>query len=117
MTTTNRSAKKITLCVLLLLSLSLSCIALTGCSHTLSGKYASRDGVYEVKFEKNGECTWYQSGQFFEGEYSWDDSEKCYVLEIQGNGFYSNTVFKATPEKDWLIVKGGVVDNVYFYKQ
>jgi hypothetical protein len=100
-----------------MLSLSLSCLALTGCGHTLSGKYKSRSERYEIKFEKDGDCTWYQDGTFFEGTYSWDADEECYVLEIVGSGFYSSTVFKATPKNGNLWVTGGMVKEELFVKQ
>lgn len=111
---TNLNVNKLTLCVLLMLSLSLSCLALTSCSNKLSGKYKSESGRYEIKFEKNGKCTWYQDGTFFEGTYSWDKDEKLFVLEIVGSGFYSSTVFKAEPKDNGLIVTGGNVKGELF---
>lgn len=112
----NTNIKKFSLCALLVLSLSLSMIALTGCGHKLSGKYKSESGRYEIQFKNNGDCTWYQDGTFFEGTYEWDKDDKVYVLEITGSGFYMSTVFEAEPVKDGLIVTGGVVKGELFTK-
>lgn len=113
---TSANVKKITVCFLLMLSLS--CMALTGCGGTkmLSGRYKSESGRYEIKFKTNGDCTWYQDGTFFEGTYSWDNDEELYVLEIVGSGFYSSTVFEAEPYNDALIVTGGMVRGELFTK-
>lgn len=119
MQSTNRNVKKVTLCALLMLSLTLSCLALTGCGgeKRLSGKYKSESGKYEVRFERNGECTWYQDKTFFEGTYYWDNDEDVYVLEIVGSGFYSSTVFEAEPQGNGLVVNGGLVRDEFFKKK
>lgn len=108
-TTVKRNGVKIVSVLLI----ALLCLTLAGCGHTLSGKYKARGGRYEVKFEKNGECTWYQDGTFFEGTYEWDENKKAYILEIEGNGFYLSTVFEAKPLNDTLMIKGGVVDDQF----
>lgn len=71
---------------------------------------------YEIKFESDGDCTWYQDGQFFEGSYYWDKDDEVYYLDIKGSGFYSNTTFEAEPDGKDLIVTGGVVKGEVFSK-
>lgn len=102
--------------ICIILVVSLSCIIFAGCGHKLSGKYTSESGYYAVKFSYNGSCTWYQSGSFFDGTYSWDNDDKCYYLEMRGNGLYMNTTFMATPTSGGLIIRGGTVNNELFTK-
>lgn len=108
--------KKRFICIVTVLSLV--CLMLTGCGakHKLSGKYESESGRYEVKFELDGDCTWYQDGMFFEGNYYWDKDDEVYYLDIKGSGFYSNTTFEAEPDGNDLIVTGGVVRGEVFSK-
>ena len=114
MTTTT---KKLGVTVTSILLIAVLCLTLTGCGHTLSGKYKSRSGNYEISFEKDGSCVWYQDGSFFEGTYSWDDTDKVYILDIKGNGLYSNTSFTAEPYDEFLTVNGGIVYNEVFVKK
>ena len=89
---------------------------LTGCGNKLSGTYKSENGLYSIEFKSNGECTWYQDGSFFEGTYKVKDDS--FQLDIQGNGFYSNTVFTAVEDdKNTLIINGGIVNAEKFIKQ
>ncbi|MBD5504235.1 MAG: hypothetical protein HDR09_11025 [Lachnospiraceae bacterium] len=99
------------LCVMLIIMLGLC-----GCSsNSLDGSYASEDGTYQIKFNDDGSCTWYQDGTFFNGTY--DKTDDGWQLEITGNGLYSNTVFSASEEDGDLIISGGVVNNGRFVKQ
>ncbi|MBD5491692.1 MAG: hypothetical protein HDR16_06145 [Lachnospiraceae bacterium] len=91
-------------------------LCLCGCSgNSLNGSYVSEDGRYEIKFNDDGICTWYQDGAFFNGTY--DKTDDGWQLEITGNGLYSNTVFNAIEDDGNLIISGGVVDNGCFIKQ
>lgn len=98
----------------LLIVVTILCFIFAGCGHRLNGEYTSESGYYSVRFSSNGDCTWYQDGSFFEGEYYWDSSDNCYYLEIQGNGFYSNTRFTARENGNGLIINGGTVHNEAF---
>lgn len=92
------------------------CCSLLACSSGLSGEYISESGKYQIKFEPDGSCTWYQSGMFFNGTY--EKTEDGWMLEIMGGGRYSNTTFNVVKvESDMLIVNGGVVYDELFYKQ
>ena len=111
------SRKSITLTVIA--ALLIISVVLTGCttSHSLTGHYTSESGRYEIKFEPDGDCKWYQDGRFFEGEYNWEEDEGVYVLEIKGSGLYLSTIFKAEPAgKNCLIVTGGRVNGERFTK-
>lgn len=102
--------KKKYLCVMFLV------LGLYGCSgNSLDGSYVSEDGTYQINFNNDGSCTWYQDGKFFDGTY--DKTDEGWQLEIKGDGFYSNTVFSASEEESDLIISGGVVHNDRFIKQ
>lgn len=90
-------------------------LGIVGCGKSLSGEYVSESGSYTVDFEADGGCTWYQSGTFFDGTYKEKDGE--YRLEIQGHGFYSNTVFTAIKDNGDLIIDGGIVHHERFSKR
>ena len=102
--------------IVVVLVMAIACALLTGCGHTLSGKYTSESGKYSVKFESNKECTWYQNNTFFDGKYYWDNDDDCYYLEIEGKGLYMSTIFTAEVVNDGLIIDGGTVDNELFQK-
>lgn len=87
-------------------------LGLIGCGKSLSGLYISESGSYAVEFENDGTCTWYQGETFFEGTYKAKD--KGYILEIRGNGLYSNTVFTAVKDNGDLIINGGTVNHERF---
>lgn len=87
-------------------------LGLIGCGKSLSGLYISESGSYAVEFENDGTCTWYQGETFFEGTYKAKD--KGYILEILGNGLYSNTVFTAVKDNGDLIINGGTVNHERF---
>ena len=87
-------------------------LGLIGCGKNLSGVYISESGSYAVEFENDGTCTWYQGETFFEGTYKAKD--KGYILEIRGNGLYSNTVFTAVKDNGDLIINGGTVNHERF---
>ena len=106
-----KAAQKI---VVVILALSFACVLLTGCGHTLSGKYSNESGKYTIVFDSGNKCTWYQDNTFFDGEYHWDDEDDCYHIEIEGHGFYLDTVFTAESADDGLIINGGTVDNELF---
>lgn len=95
------------------------CLTLCACAedagNTLNGKYVSESGKYTIEFERNGSCTWYQDGSFFNGTYQ--QTENGWQLNIEGNGLYSNTVFQAEGDGKTLVITGGVVYGETFTKQ
>ena len=92
------------------------CCSLCACGGSnLSGKYVSESGKYTVEFTKDGMCTWYQDGAFFNGTYQKVDDG--WQLNINGGGFYSNTVFFAEGNSQKLVITGGVVSGETFTKQ
>lgn len=105
-------SKKISsmICVIMVL-----CILFTGCGSGLSGTYTSENGKYSVEFTSGSECTWYQDGSFFNGTY--EKTDDGYRLEIEGSGFYSNTIFDAEKDGSDLIITGGTVDGQRFVKE
>lgn len=92
------------------------CISLCACGgNTLNGTYVSESGTYTVELNKDGTCTWYQDGSFFNGTYEKTDSG--WQLNISGSGFYSNTVFNAETSGKNLVITGGAVYGELFIKQ
>lgn len=91
-------------------------MCLSGCGKSkLSGSYSSDDGIYSISFSSNSECTWYQDGKFFNGTY--EKTDNGYQLEIEGEGFYSNTVFTVEIDEDDLLITGGVIEKLRFKKE
>ncbi len=92
-------------------------LSFVACSaNTLNGKYTSTSGRYSIDFDRDGTCTWYQSGTFFKGTY--EKIDNGWQLNIGGDGgFYYNTVFVAIPQNGNLIVTGGIVDGETFIKE
>ena len=102
-------------CIALVLVFAL-CLALCACSgNSLNGKYVSESGTYTVEFKRDGSCTWYQDGSFFNGTYQQVD--KGWQLNIIGGGWYGNTVFYAEGDGRTLVITGGVVYGETFTKQ
>lgn len=97
------------ICMILILS-----VLFVGCGG-LSGTYTSENGKYSVEFTSGSECTWYQDGSFFNGTY--EKTDDGYRLEIEGNGFYFNTIFDAEKDGSDLIITGGAVDGQRFVKE
>lgn len=102
--------KKI-IATLLLVAFVFICVA---CG-SLSGTYRSESKKYSIEFKRNGTCTWYQDGMFFNGTYEKEDD--YYRINIEGQGFYGNTTFTAVELDDQLMINGGVVKNEVFEKQ
>lgn len=93
-------------------------VLLVACGkNTLKGTYESVDGKYNIEFNADNTCTWYQSGTFFEGSYQYSEEEDKYILEIVGSGFYASTIFEAELEDGNLIVNGGACNDTVFEKQ
>lgn len=95
--------------------LSLSLLLCACGASSLTGTYTSESGRYDIEFEKDGMCTWYQDGMFFEGSY--EKLENGWQLNISGEGLYSNTTFYAEESGSDLIITGGIVEGELFYKQ
>lgn len=92
------------------------CFSLCACGgKTLSGTYVSETGTYTVVFEKDGTCTWYQEGMFFNGTYQ--ETNAGWQLNITGNGLYGNTVFQVAEKGRDLIITGGIVYGEVFKKR
>ena len=89
-------------------------IGLCACGEKLNGRYTSESGYYYVEFNKDGSCTWYQDGTFFNGTYRKIGGE--WQLNVNGRGIYDNTVFMAEKDGKGLVISGGVLYNEYFYK-
>lgn len=108
---------RIRVVIILVIALGIIPSLLYGCgAQSLSGTYVSESGRYSVKFESDGNCTWYQDSLFFNGTYEKTDSG--WKMEILGNGWYGNTVFSAEKvDENTLIINGGMVDDETFLKQ
>lgn len=102
---------------LIALSLALvMCLSLTACGGGgLNGTYVDESGVFTIEFEKDGSCTLYQDGLFFEGTYQKNDSG--WTLNIFGGGYYDNTSFHAEKSGETLIISGGAIHDRIFFKQ
>lgn len=91
------------------------CLTLCACGgNSLNGKYVSESGKYSVEFERDGSCTWYQDGSFFDGTYQQVDGG--WELKIVGNGLYLSTVFYAEANGNTLVITGGAVRGETFRK-
>lgn len=84
-------------------------IGLCACGSELHGSYTNGSGYYTVEFSKNGTCTWYQDGMFFNGTY--EKAGSGWRLKINGQGLYENTVFTAERDGKALVITGGVLYN------
>jgi len=88
---------------------------LCACGSKLSGTYENSSRSCSIEFEKDGSCVWYQYGTFFYGTYK--KTNDGYQLNINGNGFYGNTVFYADLDGDVITISGGDVLDRTFYKK
>ena len=101
--------------IALLIVMALS-VSLCACGeNALSGTYISESGVYSIEFNKDGTCTWYQDGYFFNGTYHQTDAG--WKLNISGDGYYMSTTFDAEKSGKDLIITGGVVYGEVFAKK
>ena len=92
------------------------CLTLCACSeNSLSGKYVSDPAYITVEFKRDGSCTWYEDNTLFNGTYQKVDGG--WQLNIIGDGFYDNTVFRAEGNGKALVITGGTVYRLTFTKK
>lgn len=99
----------------LVLIISIALLFCSCFSDSLNGTYTSESGLYSIEFNKDGSCTWYQDGMFFDGTY--EKTEAGWQLDITGSGFYPNTVFQAVEDGNDLVITGGIVNGETFVKE
>ena len=83
----------------------LSCGLVTGCGHTLSGKYSNADYPNSyISFYSDGKIDGVDENVPMKGDYHWNDKEKCYYLECYFyesdniNEITDHVALTATPE-------------------
>lgn len=85
--------KKKSLCLVLIVSLLFSCMALSACEkpkkHILSGEYYGAKDDETMRLYADGTVDFIsnKNGAWFSGTYEWDENHEYYVMFISG-GFY-----------------------------
>lgn len=109
------STKKILL--ILTLSLSLSCFALTGCGNAVSAEYIAEHCSHEeLELYSNHKVTFYTNYGVFHGKYKWNNEDESYLFTLEPEGLWPETIYTGhLDEEGNIILSGFERHDIVFY--
>lgn len=124
----NRNRKKAVLAGILMLALSMSMMAFTGCGDSGNNKInafyiSERELSGEREVERlycfpNGTCRLEFTWGIFKGTYTWDKDNNQYVLDMAPGGIWPEEFYYAVKDGDNLRITGAsVIEDLPFIYQ